>query len=236
MQARRFLVLLSVLLTSTGCDRLRKGKGDADAAAAVTPPAATTSCRPCTHDGKCTPKVVDLSTVVDPGDSKHGPVIDKKSMTVCIATRGEDCRASKRCKERGECAVAKEDCAASSAGDCRASDACKAQGNCSLSAAGGVCAVRGEADCKQAEACTQRGHCTYQSLGPDYGRCAPSTAADCKRAPLCKSDGLCSLVSASSGKVCGATAADCKASAVCKSEGRCKADTTGFHGYGCVKG
>ncbi|HQY65171.1 MAG: hypothetical protein IPQ09_22685 [Myxococcales bacterium] len=227
------VALACVLPLLTGCDRLRKTKGDAGADGGGGSAASSHSC-PCAVDGQCTAKVVDLSTVIDPGDAKHGPVIDKKTSVVCIATSDADCRKSTNCKEQGACAVENERCVPKSVEDCRASSACKARGNCSLSV---TCAVVSEADCKLADVCTKQGHCTFQSMGPGWGTCAAGSAADCKRAPLCKTEGLCSVVSPSSGgKICGATNADCKASPVCKSEGRCKADTTGFHGYRCIKG
>lgn len=151
-----------------------------------------------TSSGAC-PKDSDRDHLAsrDPRCTRH----------TCVA-EGDDCKASRVCREEGRCTARDGICVATDT-TCQSADLCQTLGFCTL--IGDRCRPTA-ADCLRSERCKDFGDCGLRGE-----RCAP-----CERSDGCRQDGLCALVDGPA-PACRATdPSHCRASEACKREGRCR--------------
>ena len=84
------------------------------------------------------------------------------SVGFCVATKQQDCEASKNCKDSNKkhCGV---DSTTFRCVTCDKSTDCSLYGKCTYDATTGTCVVGSEADCKQSRECTALGKCSFNS-------------------------------------------------------------------------
>jgi hypothetical protein len=120
----------------------------------------------------------------------------------CVVGSDADCRGSRACSDRGQCAYLAPfgmgHCHVPSAAACRQATACRDDGRCTLfrdDTGQGVCRVHTPADCRGSRGCRERGACTPIEGGPIEGlHCLPGSSDDCRRSALCQRDGRCRMV------------------------------------------
>lgn len=122
---------------------------------------------------------------VESGQCVGGLRIDPPTVElVCRAESDEHCRASARCRKRGQCFEEHGRCIADKDEDCRATEGCKLDGLCT--AVNGSCRAAQREDCLPTRRCIEKGECT-----PKQGVCAVNDDEDCKHSLACKRHGAC---------------------------------------------
>ncbi len=104
----------------------------------------------------------------------------------CTAVSDADCRASRACRDEGECSTFLGDCVAKIDADCAGSRDCNDHGRCSARA--GACEARSDSDCVESTGCKTLGLCSRSKVGT---MCMVTRDADCERSALCSQEGRC---------------------------------------------
>jgi hypothetical protein len=128
----------------------------------------------CTQFGRCTARNLSVQGLnTDKIKKKKDPQLSvylrdllskaaNGSVGFCIATKQQDCEASKNCKDSNKkhCGV---DSTTFRCVTCDKSTDCSLYGKCTYDATTGTCVVGSEADCKQSRECTALGKCSFNS-------------------------------------------------------------------------
>ena len=157
---------------TTGCTGACKLHGGWTGSYSVMTPIDSTDCKAapqCKTEGKCSARRYhpsinsgSLSCVRSCRDlrscSSMGLCSDGDGDS-CVATSADDCKASSRCKDSGQCSVVGATCAVAGSADCEASRSCVQYARCT--AVADRCMTTSSADCARSKLCTKEGRCSF---------------------------------------------------------------------------